>query len=194
MASTSSQMLPPSIDGTGGAAVATASSPAKDVASRGGEEVADTDLISTIESDLTLLIQIMSSSLHYISNKSAHSQLNADIPLYHPVGVGQVIASKFLVEEKVMAESIEELTDDLVGKVKDISRLVQQLPVERDDEDVKEELSGLQLQVANVNEEYRSALSEAGEFLPSSTSPSVVYFHWLILHSLLYYSGTERRT
>jgi hypothetical protein len=161
MASSSSQMLPPPTEIRGTMTVAPSSSSPSKYVSR--EEVIDTDLISTIESDLTLLIQIMSSSLHYISNKSAHSQLNADIPLYNPVGVGQVIASKFLVEEKVMAESIEELTDDLVGKVKDISKLVQQLPVERDAGDVKEELSRLQLQVASVNEEYRSALSEAGE-------------------------------
>jgi hypothetical protein len=156
-------MLPPSSDPTVPNATASAMPSAASKEDGSKETTLDSDLISTIESDLTLLIQIMSSSLHYISNKSAHSQLNADIPLYNPVGAGQVMASKFLVEEKVMAESIEELTDDLVGKVKDISRLVDHLPVERDEGDVKLELEGLQKQVASVNEDYRSALSEAGE-------------------------------
>ena len=121
------------------------------------------DLISTIESDLTLLVQIMSSSLHYISNRSAHVRLNPDIPLYNPVGAGQMMASKSLVDEASMADSIEELTDDLVGKVKDIERLVEQLPQEREEEQVQGEIRELHQQMAGVNQEYRHALSEAGE-------------------------------
>jgi hypothetical protein len=125
-----------------------------------------TDLISAIESDLTLLIQIMSSSIHYISNKSAHVQLNADIPLYNPTGAGQLMASKMLVDEAGMLESIEELTDDLVGKVKDIEHLVELLPRERTEEEYQEEIRVLHDQVAGVNEEYRRALQEASECRP----------------------------
>jgi hypothetical protein len=123
------------------------------------------DLISTIESDLTLLIQIMSSSIHYISNKSAHVQLNADIPLFNPVGAGQMMASKMLVDETSMMESIEELTDDLVGKVKDIEKLVEQLPQEREEGIVKTEISELHQKIAGVNKEYKSALQEACEYI-----------------------------
>lgn len=132
-------------------------------AAAAADEKAGTDLISAIESDLTLLVQIMSASIHYISTKSAHVQMNADIPQYNPVGSGQVHASKFLVDQETMAESIEELSDDLVGKVKDIERLVGQLPQEIDDQSFQLELNQLQKQIAGVNEEYRSALSEAGE-------------------------------
>jgi hypothetical protein len=149
----------------------TQSGPAKEMGREAGEQdgagasdsTAGTDLISVVESDLTLLIQIMSSSIHYISNKSAHVQLNSDIPLYNPVGAGQLLASKMLVDEKSMMESIEELTDDLVGKVKDIEKLVEQLPKERDDEEVRQEIDVLHQQMAGVNEEYRTAAKEASE-------------------------------
>ncbi|UZJ51250.1 hypothetical protein CBS101457_000570 [Exobasidium rhododendri] len=125
------------------------------------QEVTDVDLISTIESDLTLLIQIMSSSIHHISNKSAHVQLNAEIPMYNPTGAGQLMASKMLVDEESMADNIEELTDDLVGKVKDIEKLVEALPKEREEEEYQREIKELNDQVAGINEEYRRALQEA---------------------------------
>lgn len=153
-----------------------------------GNEGSGTDVISTIESDLTLLVQIMSASIHYISTKSAHVQMNATIPQYNPVGSGQVHASKFLVDQEIMAESIEELSDDLVGKIKDIEKLVKQLPRQVDDQSFQLELDQLQQQMAGVNEEYRNALNEAGEIYINDclfmSRPSLILF---------FYSQSQRR-
>lgn len=89
------------------------------------------DVISQLEGDLALLLQIMSSSLHYIANRSAHVQLSEAIPLYNAISGSAGQASRALVDRATMAESIEELTDDLVGKAKDMERRISMLPGKR---------------------------------------------------------------
>lgn len=120
-----------------------------------------TDTVSQLESDLALMLQIMSSSLHHIANRSAHVQLSEAIPLYQPVGGSAMHASRSLVDRASMAENIEELTDDLVGKAKDMESLIAKLPNSQDEASVKEELAVLDEQMSVANRSYRDALQEA---------------------------------
>lgn len=121
------------------------------------------DLISQLESDLALMLQIMSSSMHFLANRSAHVQLNAAIPLFQPISGASLSASRNLIDSATMHENIEELTDDLVGKAKDMERLLQALPCQRNEEAVKEELRQIDGQMAEANAEYRAALQESSE-------------------------------
>lgn len=122
---------------------------------------ASMDLISQLESDLALLLQIMSSSLHYVANRSAHVQLNADVPLFQPVSGASLHASRRLIDPTTMYDNIEELTDDLVGKAKDMERLLDALPRQQDQADVQRELLTINDDMRTANKEYAAALQDA---------------------------------
>lgn len=121
------------------------------------------DVITTIEQDLSLLLRILTSSIHYISTRSSMVQLSESIPLSRPAGAAGAYANTNMVDKATMKESIEELTDDLIQKAKDIETLVDRLPVTQDEETYQRELKGLDEEMKEANEEYRSALQEASE-------------------------------
>lgn len=131
------------------------------VANVDGAKRSSLDLISQLESDLALMLQVMSSSLHFLASRSAHVQLSDEIPLFQPLGSVTANASRQLIGYDAMADNIEELTDDLVGKAKEMERLIQALPRERDETDVKADLKKIDEEMVEANEGFLGALDEA---------------------------------
>lgn len=127
------------------------------------EDAKREDVITLIEQDLSLLLRILTSSIHYISTRSSMVQLSDSIPLSRPTGAAGAYANSNMVERATMKESIDELTDDLIQKAKDIETLVDRLPVTQDEEAFQSELQGLDEEMKVANEEYRSALQEASK-------------------------------
>jgi mediator of RNA polymerase II transcription subunit 21 len=123
------------------------------------------DLISQLESDLALMLQIMTSSLHFLTHRSAHVQINSKIPLFQPTNLVQSNAANHLIEEKIMSENIDELTDDLILKAKEMEGLLQRLPKQTNEQSIKQELQQIDQEMIVANKEYRDALRDAGENL-----------------------------
>jgi mediator of RNA polymerase II transcription subunit 21 len=129
-------------------------------ASSSTSKSASLDLISQLESDLALMLQIMSSSLHFIATRSAHVQLNDDIPLFQALTNASASASRQLLSPEAMAEEIEELTDDLVGKAKEMEKLIQSIPCKRDESVVMKELKEIDEEMVEANKDFIEALEE----------------------------------
>ncbi|PWN37455.1 uncharacterized protein FA14DRAFT_115841, partial [Meira miltonrushii] len=119
------------------------------------------DLISQLESDLALMLQIMTSSLHFLTHRSAHVQINNVIPLFQPTNLAQSHAANHLIDAETMSENIDELTDDLVLKAKEMESLLQRLPKQTNEDQVKRELEQIDEEMSVANQEYRDALRDA---------------------------------
>ena len=121
------------------------------------------DLISQLECDLALMLQIMTSTLHFLTHRSAHVQINNTIPLFQPTNLAQSHATNHLIDAETMSENIDELTDDLVLKAKEMERLLQRLPKQMNENSVKVELEQIDGEMIIANQEYRDALRDAGK-------------------------------
>lgn len=140
------------------------------------------DLISQLESDLALMLQIMTSTLHFLTHRSAHVQINNTIPLFQPTNLAQSHATNHLIDAETMSENIDELTDDLVLKAKEMERLLQRLPKQMNETSVKVELEQIDGEMKIANQEYRDALREAGENCKRIMKKmKFIFADWLLL-------------
>lgn len=143
------------------------------------------DLISQLESDLALMLQIMTSSLHFLTHRSAHVQINDLIPLFQPTNLAQSNATNYLIDSESMSDNIDELTDDLVLKAKQMEELIERLPKQANEEIVQQELKQIDQEMVSVNQEYRTALRDAGE---QGIIAKVVYWTSVMLTSSFLFS------
>ncbi|CBQ71789.1 conserved hypothetical protein [Sporisorium reilianum SRZ2] len=116
------------------------------------------DLLTQLDSDIDLLLKIMSSSVAFISRKAKHAVLLAStIPL-------TILGKTEAIEPDDMDHAIAELVDDLVAKADSIRAIIRHLPTEEclgGDVELEAELARLETEMQGANEGYREAVREA---------------------------------
>lgn len=114
------------------------------------------DLLTQLDSEVDLLLKIMSSSIAYVSRKAQHQQLP---PLHIPLTIlGQTEA----IAPAEMHDSAAELVADLVHKAAEIKSIILHLPGRTtDDAQLTTDLHALQTQLHTANAEYRAACTQA---------------------------------
>lgn len=116
------------------------------------------DLLTQLDSDLDLLLRIMSSSIAYISRKAKHTPLpSSTVPL-------TILGKTESIEPAEMDEAINELVTDLVEKAASIREIILHLPTRESlgtDDELQNALTGLQREMDTANQEYISAVSAA---------------------------------
>lgn len=115
------------------------------------------DLLTQLDSDIDLLLKIMSSSVAFISRKAKHAPLpSSTIPL-------TILGKTEAIEPDAMDEAIGELVTDLVEKAAGIREIIEHLPTKESlsgDAELEQELGRLEGEMRGVNEEYRAAVEE----------------------------------
>lgn len=118
------------------------------------------DLLTQLDSDIDLLLKIMSSSVAFISRKAKHTPLpTSTIPL-------TILGETEAIEPAEMDDAIAELVADLVEKADSIRTIIHHLPTKESlggDQELENDLASLQAQMSKTNAEYRSALLDAKE-------------------------------
>lgn len=117
------------------------------------------DLLTQLDSDIDLLLKIMSSSISFISRKAKHTPLpSTTIPL-------TILGKTEAIEPAEMDDAIAELVSDLVEKAQSIREIILHLPTKESlggDEELEKHLAAMQEEMKEVNEEYRAAVLEVG--------------------------------
>lgn len=117
------------------------------------------DLLTQLDTSLDLLLQIMSSSIAYISRKAKHQQLpSSSVPL-------TILGKTEAIEQDEMDQAIQELVTDLVEKAQAIKQIISHLPTKESlgsDDDLAHNLGQIQSELNQVNKEYKAAVEEAG--------------------------------
>lgn len=116
------------------------------------------DLLTQLDSDIDLLLKIMSSSVAFISRKAKHSILPAStVPL-------TILGKTEAIEPDEMDHAIAELVEDLVEKADSIRAIIKHLPTEESlggDAELEAELKRMETEMKVFNDDYRSAVQEA---------------------------------
>ena len=122
----------------------------------------EADQLTELEMALDLLLQIVVSTVSYLTRRAPHVQVRDDVPLS---AMGQT-AAQVLVDEQTMANSIEELVADLTKHAGLVRSLVHALPDYSQQEPSLQapRLAALQAEMTAANADYAAALAEAGEF------------------------------
>lgn len=115
------------------------------------------DLLTQLDSEIDLLLKIMSSSISFISRKAIHSTLpSSSIPL-------TILGKTEAISEAEMDEAIAELVQDLVEKAASIKEIIQHLPTEGSlggDKELEQDLTRMESEMKVVNTEYKEAREE----------------------------------
>lgn len=130
------------------------------------------DLLTQLDSEVDLLLKIMSSSIAYVSRKAQHQQLPANdgstsaaIPL-------TILGQTEAISPTDMHDSAAELVADLVQKATEIKSIILHLPDTQpgttsandgDDSQLQSDLQNLESQLHVANKEYQAACSQAAE-------------------------------
>lgn len=116
------------------------------------------DLLTQLDSDIDLLLKIMSSSVAFISRKAKHAILpTSTVPL-------TILGKTEAIEPEEMDQAIAELVEDLIEKADSIRAIIRHLPTEESlggDAELEAELERMEAEMKVVNDEYRSAVQEA---------------------------------
>lgn len=115
------------------------------------------DLLTQLDSDIDLLLQIMSSSVAFISRKAKHSPLpSSSIPL-------TILGKTEAISPAEMEDAIGELVSDLVEKASSIREIILHLPTEGSlggEVELQSDLRRVEEEMEGVNREYRAAVEE----------------------------------
>lgn len=117
------------------------------------------DLLTQLDSEIDLLLSIMSSSIAYISRKARHTVLpSSTIPL-------TILGKTESISAEEMDAAISELVTDLVDKAESIKQIIQHLPTEQDlggEQELTAELQSMEKEMRVVNDEYRAVKEQVG--------------------------------
>lgn len=133
------------------------------------------DLLTQLDSEVDLLLKIMSSSIAYVSRKAQHQPLPYDdnpaaaaIPL-------TILGQTEAISPQEMHESAAELVSDLVNKASEIKAIILHLPdtnsaadtgssaADVDDVQLRSDLHTLERELHDANAEYEAASAQAAD-------------------------------
>ncbi|KDQ17606.1 hypothetical protein BOTBODRAFT_155686 [Botryobasidium botryosum FD-172 SS1] len=117
------------------------------------QELSQMDRITQLQDGIDQLLVIMSSSIHYLVNKTALRQVSPDIP---------VIRQREKADpEPVFEANQKELVNDLIRKAKQVEYLIESLPGPDPEEGQAQRLEELETAMQKANSEYIEALDRA---------------------------------
>lgn len=123
--------------------------------------VAGADPLTQLEAALDLLLQIVASTVAYLTRKAPHVAARADAPL----SMLGATAATILVDEQTMAASIDELVADLVRQASVVRGLIETMPAyDTQTQGQETRLEKLQTDMAAANKEYAAVVQEASTF------------------------------
>ncbi|KAL8290313.1 hypothetical protein RQP46_002571 [Phenoliferia psychrophenolica] len=112
------------------------------------------DRLTQTQDAIDALVQIMYSSLSYLTRKAQFKQLNPDVPITQTIPDAEP-ADVFLDNQK-------ELVGDFLRKAKQLEYLISALPTPPVDlDDDEQDLEDLEREMSEVNAEYLDALAVA---------------------------------
>lgn len=77
--------------------------------------------ITELEDSLNMLLKVMASAIAYLSRKSGHTPVNAQVPL-------TVLGNTEALPPETLEASRDELVQDLISQAKDVQRRIDALP------------------------------------------------------------------
>ncbi|EIN13169.1 hypothetical protein PUNSTDRAFT_117070 [Punctularia strigosozonata HHB-11173 SS5] len=119
------------------------------------QELSSMDRVTQLQDEIQQLLQIMSSSIAYLTTRSNFAQVSPQIPI-----TKQRNPEKFDPPE-VLEANKKELVTDLMVKAKQIEFLIQSLPEPESEESQATRLQALENEMQEANAEYIHALSRA---------------------------------
>ncbi|KAJ3533115.1 hypothetical protein NM688_g7327 [Phlebia brevispora] len=119
------------------------------------QELSNMDRITQLQDEIQQLLQIMSSSIAYLTSKANFLQVSPDVPITKQRNPEKVDTPDVFEDNK------RELVTDLMVKAKQIEYLINSLPQPEAEEVQAKRLEELEQQMTQANEEYIRALNRA---------------------------------
>jgi len=117
------------------------------------QELSKMDRITQLQDGIDQLLVIMSSSIHYLVNKTALRQVSPDIPIDRQREKAD--------PEPVFEANQKELVNDLIRKAKQVEFLIDSLPGPDPEEVQVRRFEELEMAMQRANDEYREAVERA---------------------------------